>query len=108
MNPSDNEGSPGVGHGWRPLAKAGTAQRGEWPTSSASSGGHGARGDPPGRGLALPGRDGEWAKKRCPNAQLAQRHSLSRVPALPAPCRDRTRACHATGDGMEAVALSPN
>ena len=31
---------PGVGHGLRPLAKAGTAQRGEWPRSAASSGGH--------------------------------------------------------------------
>ena len=98
----------GVGHGWRPLAKAGTAQRGEWPRSAASSGGHGARGGTPGRGLALPGRDGEWAKKRCPNAQLAQRQRFSRAPALPATCRDRTRACHVTGDEMEAVGVSPN
>ena len=77
--------SPGVGHGWRPLAQAGTAQRGEWPRSAASSGGRGARGGTPGRGLALPGLAGEWAKKRCPNAQLAQRRSLSRAAALPAP-----------------------
>ena len=32
-----------------------------------------------GWGLALPGPAGEWAKKRCPNAQLAQRRSLSRA-----------------------------
>ena len=60
VNPT---GSPGVGHGGRPLARAVTAQRGEWPRSPASSGGHGARGDPPGRGLALPGRDGEFCQK---------------------------------------------
>ena len=100
--------SPGVGHGWRPLAQAGTVQRGEWPTSSAFSGGHGARGGTPGRGLALPGPDGELAKKRCPNAQLAKRRSLSRAAALPAPCRDRTRACPETGDAMEAVGGSPD
>ena len=76
----------GVGHGWRPLAEAGTAQRGEWPRSAASSGGHGARGGTPGRGLALPGRDGEWAKKRCSNAHLAQRQRLGRAVALPPPC----------------------
>lgn len=76
--------------------------------SSASSGGHGARGGTPGRGLALPGPDGELAKKRCPNAQLAKRRSLSRAAALPAPCRDRTRTCHATGNEMEAVGVSPN
>ena len=105
MNPT---GSPGVGHGWRPLAQAGTAQRGEWPRSAAFSGGRGARGGTLGRGLALPGRDGEVAKKRCSNAQLATRQRLSRVPALPAPCRNQTRACHATGDGMEAVGVSPN
>ena len=68
----------------------------------------GARGGTPGRGLALPGPDGELAKKRCPNAHLAQRRRLGRVAALPAPCRDRTWACHATGDGMEAVGFSPN
>ena len=100
--------SPGVGHGLRPLARAGTAQRGEWPTSSASSGGRGARGVPPGRGLALPGPAGEWAKKRCPNAQLAQRRSLRRAAALPVPCHERTRACPATGDAMEAVGVSPH
>ena len=78
------------------------------PCPPRPAGGHGARGGTPGRGLALTGPDGEWAKKRCPNAQLAQRQRLSRAPALPAPCRDRTWACHATGDGMEAVGLSPN
>ena len=75
----------GVGHGWRPLAKAGTAQRGEWPRSAASSGGHGARGGTPGRGLALPGPDGEFAKKRCPNAHLAKRRRLGLAAALPPP-----------------------
>jgi len=108
VNPSEDEGSPGVGHGWRPLAQAGTAQRGEWPTSTAFSGGRGARGAPPGRGLALPGPDGEGAKKRCPNAQLAQRRSLRRAPALPAPCRARTRAGPATGDAREAVDVAPH
>ena len=82
----------GVGHGWRPLAEAGTAQRGEWPTSPASSGRRGPEGrTSPRRGLALPGRDGEWAKKRCPNAHLAQRQRLGRVAALPPPCPPRTR-----------------
>ena len=76
--------------------------------SPASSGGRGARGGTPRRGLALPGPAGEWAKKRCPNAQLAQRRSLSRAPALPAPGRDRTQAFHATGDKMEAVGVSPH
>ena len=28
--------------------------------------------------------------------------------ALPAPGRDRTRACHATGDKMEAVGVAPH
>ena len=101
-------GSPGVGHGWRPLAQAGTAQRGEWPTSPAFSGGRGARGGTPRRGLALPGPAGEWAKKRCPNARLAQRRSLSRVSALPAPGCDRTRACHKTGDERATVGVSPH
>lgn len=78
------------------------------PGSPASSGGHGARGGTPGRGLALPGRAGEWAKKRCPNAQLAQRRSLSRALALPAPCRDQTLVCHATGDEREAVGVAPH
>ena len=59
VNPT---GSPGVGHGGRPLARAVTAQRGEWPRSAASSGGRGARGGTPGRGLALPGPAGEFAK----------------------------------------------
>ena len=36
--------SPGVGRGSRPLAKAVTAQRGEWRTLAASSGRRGARG----------------------------------------------------------------
>ncbi len=53
-------------------------------------------------------RDGEWAKEHCPNAQLAQRRSLRRVPALPAPGHDQTRADHATGDDMEAIGVSPH
>ena len=32
---------------------------------------------------------------------------LSRA-AFPAPCCDRTRACHATDDEMETVGVSPN
>ena len=105
--PSPSDASR-VGRGLRPLAKAGTAQRGEWPRSAASSGGHGARGAPPGRGLALPGPAGEGAKKRCPNAQLATRRSLRRVPALPAPCRARTRAGPVTGDDLETVDVTPH
>jgi len=62
-----------------PQERAGTAQRGEWPTSLASSGGCGARGVPPGRGLALP---------------------------VPGP--DRTRAGPATGDKLEPVNVPPN
>ena len=58
--------------------------------------------------MALPSRDGELAKKRCPNAQLAKRRTLSRAAALPAPCRDRTRACPEIGDAMEAVGGSPD
>ena len=46
--------SPGGGHGWRPLAQAGTAQRGEWPRSAASSGGRGARGGTPWAGPGAP------------------------------------------------------
>ncbi|MCY4612373.1 MAG: hypothetical protein OXB94_01960 [Nitrospira sp.] len=105
VNPT---GSPGVGHGWRPLAQAGTAQRGEWPRSAAFSGGRGARGETPGRGLALPGPAGEGAKKRCPNAQLATRRSLRRAPALPTPCHDRTPAGPATGDKLEPVDGPPH
>ena len=89
-------GSPGVGHGLRPLARAVTAQRGEWPTSPASSGGRGARGGTPERGLVLPGPAGEWAKKRCPNAQLAQRRSLRRAAALPTPGHGWPGAAHHT------------
>ena len=48
-----------------------------------------ARGGTTGRGLALPGPDGELAKKRCSNAQLAKRRSLSRAPAFPVPGGDR-------------------
>ena len=92
----------GVGHGWRPLAKAGTAQRGEWPRSAASSGEHGARGGTPGRGLALPGPDGEFAKKRCPNAHLAKRRRLGLAAALPPPGLTLTRAWPAIHDGTEA------
>ena len=76
--------------------------------SSASSGGRGARGVPPGRGLALPDPAGEWAKKRCPNAQLAQRRRLRRAPALPVPGPDRTRAGLATGDKLEPVNVPPH
>ena len=79
-----------------PSPKPGQRSGVNGPCPPASSGGHGARGDPPGRGLALPGHDGEWAKKRCPNAQLAQRRSLRRAAALPAPGRDRPWASHHT------------
>ena len=78
----------GVGHGWRPLAEAGTAQRGEWPRSAASSGEPGARGGTPGRGLALPGPDGEFAKKRCPNAHLAKRRRPRQGGGAPAALPD--------------------
>ena len=88
--------SPGVGHGLRPLAKAGTAQRGEWPTSAASSGGRGARGGTPGRGLALLGPAGEFAKKPRPAARCAKRRSLIRAAALPTPGHDRSWAAHPT------------
>ena len=86
---SEASGTFGLGRGSRPLANAVTAQRGEWRTLAASSGRRGARGGTPGRGLALPGRDGELAKKRCANAQLAKRRSLGRAAALPAACGER-------------------
>ena len=92
----------GVGHGFRVRGSRDSAG-GEWPRSAASSGGHGARGGTPGRGLALPGRDGEWAKKRCPNAHLAQRQRLGRAVALPPPCLPLPRAWPATHDGTAAV-----
>ena len=85
-----------------------TAQRGEWPRSPASSGGRGARGGTPGRGLALPGPAGEFAKKPRPAARFAKRRSLIRAAALPAPCRDQTLVCPATGDKREAVGVSPH
>ena len=59
----------------------------------------------PAGGVALPGPAGEGAQKRCPNAHLAPRRSLRRVPALPAPCRARSRAGPATGDGVSPVDL---
>ena len=103
-NPSENEGSPGVGHGLRPLAKAGTAQRGEWPRSPASSGGHGARGGTPGRGLALPGPAGEWAKKPLskrrtwPRGIASAGRRRSRRPALTSRVHLITRSAGTTGN----------
>ena len=91
-----------------PSPKPGQRSGVNGPCPPRPAGGMVPEGIPLGRGLALPGRDGEWAKKRCPNAQLAQRQRLSRAPALPATCRDRTRACHATGDDLEAVGVAPH
>ena len=78
------------------------------PRPPRSAGGRGARGGTPRRGLALPGPAGEFAKKPRPAARFAKRRSLSRAAALPAPGHDRTRACHATGDKMEAVGVAPH
>ena len=57
---------------------------GEWHASLAFSEGRAARGGrTPSHGLALPGCAGEFAKKRCANAQLAKRRRLGWVAALP-------------------------
>lgn len=66
------------------------------------------RGGAPGRDLALPGPAGEFAKQPRPAARWAKRRSLRRVPALPAPGPDRTRAGPATGDKLKPVNVPPN
>ena len=79
-----------------PSQKPGQRSGVNGPGPPRPAGGRGARGGPPGRGLALPGLAGEFAQKPRPAARFAKRRSLSRVPALPAPGHDRPWAAHPT------------